>query len=834
MAYEWVPQEPATRAPAPPSGTMRPCPERGARIGERECTTCGNRKTKLHVFACPHHPLGVTYRDCANCKLAVVAPPADAGQQLRFPATPSSAPGPDALILACSLRGTLEPFRAGLAALGYEVTVIQRHGNPSWRTEALAFIAARPPAVVITWQRLYASRAVLDALRTAGSMILFLDFGPAHTDHYGTVIADPAGENAASSVPGALDEALRLDSESARINAHLPGVSGMAAQLRALAAQADADPRMAFLRALPAGFNLFCGQRDRDAVLRFDAQPARRTMAGVAKKLIAEAERQNKFIVLKLHPQGKALNLPESGPHHRIVPQLWFGADNSKVLAWLLVHCGVLTVINSTVAYQGMALGKPVSTLGRGWFSANRVANECVTIDRAFAPKASDAARQAKFVAWLRSRTAPLAAVNAVWLKDTISRYQGVAFRLNHVATVTPIYVRDERSAAVTSECLDALARELPDAERFAAIDLAPPATIELARDLGFRILNLDSGAPPRLNLLYGLAARTAVRPLLMTVESDVVLPAGSAGRIAAALPAFEAAGVAAIEAVTTDADGRINYPSHDRVPGRMAPWPRRKGFGRDLMYPTFSATIWRRDLLARAPWASFAALVRCDENLWRHLGREGWTALIATDLRVRHEAHVARDAAKHQDRPAAATVRPIPFDGVSKMHASSWTEMKLVLDKHLGHRHGLALKVLDVGSMSVNANYPHTYREHMDPAWTYVGCDIAAGKNVDLVQFSPYRIQDAPGEYDVGISGQCLEHVEYPWLLAQEMARMLRRRGLLILTAPWQYKVHRYPLDCWRLLPDGMAALLRYAGLRVIETYIRETDCWGVGVMPT
>ena len=43
---------------------LHPCTVRGERIGERECLTCGNRKVKLHVFACPQHPDGVTIRDC--------------------------------------------------------------------------------------------------------------------------------------------------------------------------------------------------------------------------------------------------------------------------------------------------------------------------------------------------------------------------------------------------------------------------------------------------------------------------------------------------------------------------------------------------------------------------------------------------------------------------------------------------------------------------------------------------------------------------------------------------------------------------------------------------
>lgn len=161
-------------------------------------------------------------------------------------------------------------------------------------------------------------------------------------------------------------------------------------------------------------------------------------------------------------------------------------------------------------------------------------------------------------------------------------------------------------------------------------------------------------------------------------------------------------------------------------------------------------------------------------------------------------------------------------------MHSSSYDEMRKVLEAL--PQDGRALRVLDVGSMSVNSEFPHTYREHVRPEWNYTGCDIAAGANVDLVQLTPYRIQGAGGEYDVVISGQCLEHVEMPWMLAQEMARMLKPGGVAVWTAPWKWSEHKYPLDCWRILPDGMTVLMQFAGLQVDRAWIRERDCWGIG----
>jgi SAM-dependent methyltransferase len=164
-------------------------------------------------------------------------------------------------------------------------------------------------------------------------------------------------------------------------------------------------------------------------------------------------------------------------------------------------------------------------------------------------------------------------------------------------------------------------------------------------------------------------------------------------------------------------------------------------------------------------------------------------------------------------------------------MHQSSLDEMGRNLRELLKDRRGSPLRILDVGSRAVNRCFRHTYKEHMAPAWQYVGCDTDAGENVDVVLSDPYVLPMPADYFDVVISGQCLEHVPRPQKLVNEMARVLKPGGLMLLTAPWQWEIHRYPVDCWRILPDGMRVLLEDAGLKVIETYTREQDCWGIGL---
>jgi SAM-dependent methyltransferase len=142
--------------------------------------------------------------------------------------------------------------------------------------------------------------------------------------------------------------------------------------------------------------------------------------------------------------------------------------------------------------------------------------------------------------------------------------------------------------------------------------------------------------------------------------------------------------------------------------------------------------------------------------------------------------------------------------------------------------------RVLDVGSCDVNkekvswSNYRSIFKGR------YEGLDVAPGPNVDIVIQDHYRWDIPDKTYDIVISGQCLEHVEAPWLTMKEIERVCK--DLVIIIAPWKWRIHGYPIDCWRILPDGMRYLLEgYCHFKVLEVDTacnssQEGLCYGVG----
>lgn len=149
-------------------------------------------------------------------------------------------------------------------------------------------------------------------------------------------------------------------------------------------------------------------------------------------------------------------------------------------------------------------------------------------------------------------------------------------------------------------------------------------------------------------------------------------------------------------------------------------------------------------------------------------------------------------------------------------MHNSSMKRMYYFFKKYLKRND----KVLDVGSAMVQKDKTiNSYRSIiLNDFADYTGLDLEPGKNVDIVVKDPYDWKEIKDNtYDIVISGQMLEHSEFFWKAFEEMARVLKPGGYMCVIVPKYHLTHRYPVDCWRFLPDGMRALAKYAKIKCL-----------------
>ena len=158
-------------------------------------------------------------------------------------------------------------------------------------------------------------------------------------------------------------------------------------------------------------------------------------------------------------------------------------------------------------------------------------------------------------------------------------------------------------------------------------------------------------------------------------------------------------------------------------------------------------------------------------------------------------------------------------------MHKTSIYLMKHFITKYLNPKE--KIEILDVGSCEKTGAYRKLCAKSN---WKYTGLDITGGPNVDVVAKGPYTWGLSENYFDVVISGQCLEHVEDIKEWAKQIPKVLKKGGLVCLIAPWTWIEHRHPVDCWRVLPDGMKFILvKVCNFELLESHKKKTDCMGI-----
>ena len=139
-------------------------------------------------------------------------------------------------------------------------------------------------------------------------------------------------------------------------------------------------------------------------------------------------------------------------------------------------------------------------------------------------------------------------------------------------------------------------------------------------------------------------------------------------------------------------------------------------------------------------------------------------------------------------------------------------------------------MSIAEVGSQNVNGSYRDLFPDN-----PYTGFDISAGKGVDVVIGDHENwgsVSSHKGKYDIVISGQVLEHVRRPWLWMKNIASLGKVGGTVWICAPNTWGFHEFPIDCWRVWPDGMSAVFEDAGIDPVECFFDGPDTVGIGTI--
>jgi hypothetical protein len=131
------------------------------------------------------------------------------------------------------------------------------------------------------------------------------------------------------------------------------------------------------------------------------------------------------------------------------------------------------------------------------------------------------------------------------------------------------------------------------------------------------------------------------------------------------------------------------------------------------------------------------------------------------------------------------------------------------------------APSVLELGTLQSKPGRSTMHRDWVPHAAEFLGTDIEAGPDVDVVA-DLHRLTEVTGSerFDVILSASTFEHLKYPTLVAHELMKALKVGGLLYIQTHQSFPLHGYPNDYFRFSTDALASLFgTQMGFEVVAT---------------
>lgn len=157
-------------------------------------------------------------------------------------------------------------------------------------------------------------------------------------------------------------------------------------------------------------------------------------------------------------------------------------------------------------------------------------------------------------------------------------------------------------------------------------------------------------------------------------------------------------------------------------------------------------------------------------------------------------------------------------------MHKNSHSKMEWFRDNYLNTVNQLS--ILDVGSLDTSGqyNYSDIFRQKN---WKYTGLDFESGHNVHIKVKDIYNWPEVKNNtYDVVISGQFFDHLEFFWKTLHQINRVLKPGGYLCIIVPSAGPRHGGDLpNCYVFKEDGLKAIAKDIGFEVLHISIDTSE---------
>jgi SAM-dependent methyltransferase len=131
---------------------------------------------------------------------------------------------------------------------------------------------------------------------------------------------------------------------------------------------------------------------------------------------------------------------------------------------------------------------------------------------------------------------------------------------------------------------------------------------------------------------------------------------------------------------------------------------------------------------------------------------------------------------------------------------------------------------IYEFGSLRVPGQENIASISRFYPGKKYIGADMRQGLGVDVI-LNLHQIGLPPETSGTVLVYDTLEHVEYPRKALEEIHRILKPDGIVIISSVMKFPIHDYPNDYWRFTPEGFRSLLNIFNYSFVESAGEEKE---------
>lgn len=113
---------------------------------------------------------------------------------------------------------------------------------------------------------------------------------------------------------------------------------------------------------------------------------------------------------------------------------------------------------------------------------------------------------------------------------------------------------------------------------------------------------------------------------------------------------------------------------------------------------------------------------------------------------------------------------------------------------------------VLEIGSRQEKNQTDIADLRTLFPKAKYLGTDMRPGPGVDKV-IDAEKLPFKNGEFDLVVSLETFEHARRPWVVAEQIKRVVSDDGIVIISSQQNMPIHLHPSDYFRYTPFGLAS---------------------------